>query len=117
MIHLASLPIISKAGAQSRHQSRVPIGGFHQQGPAVGTPLALIELGQDRLAKNSWEQQTLCCAIVRHSEASFVAQTLSSQHVCNRGGLCCLQIYELSELVCRQRDQPESRPCTGQMKP
>jgi hypothetical protein len=26
--------------------------------------LALIKLGNDWLAKNSWEQQTLCCAIV-----------------------------------------------------
>jgi hypothetical protein len=54
----------------------VPIGGLQQQGPAVGTPFALIELGHDRLAKNSWEQQTLCCAIFRHSEASFVAANI-----------------------------------------
>jgi hypothetical protein len=54
----------------------VAIGGLQQQGSAVGTPLALIELGHDRLAKNSWEQQTLCCAIFRHSEASFVAANI-----------------------------------------
>jgi hypothetical protein len=76
MIHLACLPIISKTGAQTRHQSIVAIGGLQQQGSAVGTPLALIELGHDRLAKNSWEQQTLCCAIFRHSEASFVAANI-----------------------------------------
>src|SRR5260370_32418933 len=34
------------------------------QSSAVGTALALIKLGNDWLAKNSWEQQTLCCAIV-----------------------------------------------------
>src|ERR1700722_12740610 len=77
MIDLARLPIISKAGAESSHQVIVPISGLQQQGSAVGTPLSLIKLGYDRLAKNSREQQTLCCAIFRHSEASFVAQTLS----------------------------------------
>jgi hypothetical protein len=64
MIDLARLPIISQAGTQSSHQPIVSISGLQQQSPAVGTPLALIELGYDRLAKNSWEQQTLCCAIV-----------------------------------------------------
>src|SRR6266436_6547910 len=58
------LPIISKAGTQSSHQVIVPISSLQQQSPAVGTALALIELGNDWLAKNSWEQQTLCCAIV-----------------------------------------------------
>jgi hypothetical protein len=76
MIHLARLPIVSKAGGQSGHQVIVPIGGLQQQGSAVGTPLSLIELGHDRLAKNFWEQQTLCCAIFRHSEASFVAANI-----------------------------------------
>ena len=32
----------------------------------------------------------------------MLLQTLSSQHVCNRGGLCCLQIYELSRLNWRE---------------
>jgi hypothetical protein len=64
MIDLARLPIISKAGAESSHQVIVPISGLQQQSPAVGTSLALIKLGNDWLAKNSWEQQTLCCAIV-----------------------------------------------------
>src|SRR6266853_2406898 len=61
MIDLACLPIISKAGTQSSHQPIVPIRGLQQQSPAVGTPLALIKLGNDWLAKTSWEQQTLCC--------------------------------------------------------
>jgi len=76
MIDLASLPLVSKARGQSSYQSIVSIGRLQQQGSAVGTPLSLIELGHDRLAKNSWEQQTLCCAIVRHSEASFVAANI-----------------------------------------
>jgi hypothetical protein len=54
----------------------VPIASLQQQGSAVGTPLSLIELGHYRLAKNFWEQQTLCCAIVRRSEASFVAANI-----------------------------------------
>src|SRR6266404_2917495 len=90
MIDLASLPLVSKARGQSSHQSIMSIGGFQQQSSTVGTPLSLIELGHYRLAKKSWEQQTLCCAIFRHSEASFVAANRSSQHVCNRGGFCCL---------------------------
>jgi hypothetical protein len=76
MIDLASLPLVSKARGQSSHQSIVPIGGLQQQGSAVGTPLSLIKLCYYRPAKNSREQQTLCCAIVRHSEASFVAANI-----------------------------------------
>src|SRR5450631_2806220 len=64
MIDLACLPLVSKAGGQSGHQVIVPIRGLQQQSPAVGTALALIKLGNDWIAKNSWEQQTLCCAIV-----------------------------------------------------
>jgi hypothetical protein len=56
MIDLARLPIISKAGTQSSDQVIVPISGLQQQSPAVGTTLALIKLGNDWLAKNSWEQ-------------------------------------------------------------
>src|SRR5947207_12588349 len=78
MIDLAGLPLVSQAGGQSSHQSIAAIGGLQQQGSAVRTPLALIELGHDRLAKNSWKQQTLRCAIVRHSEASFVAANIVS---------------------------------------
>jgi hypothetical protein len=70
MIRLASLPLLSKAGGQSNHQPIVPIGGLQQQGSAVGTPLSLIELGYYRLAKNSWEENTLCR--VRSKKASFV---------------------------------------------
>jgi hypothetical protein len=54
----------------------VAIGGFQQQGSAVRTSFPLIELGYDRLAKNLWELQTLCCVIFRHSEASFVAANI-----------------------------------------
>jgi len=48
----------------------VTIGGLQQQSAAIGTAFSLIKLGYDRLGKNFWEQQTLCCAIVRHEEAS-----------------------------------------------
>src|SRR6266403_4383827 len=106
MIDLSSLPLVSQARGQSSHQSIMSIGGLQQQSSTVGTPLALIELGHYRLAKNSWEQQTLCCAIFRHSEASFVAANRSSQHVCNRGGFCCLQIYEECALDTTQRGRP-----------
>jgi hypothetical protein len=44
----------------------VTIGGLQQQSTAIGTAFSLIKLGNDKFAKNSWEQQTLCCAIVRH---------------------------------------------------
>ena len=78
MIHLASLPLLSKTGGQPGHQSVMPIGGLQQQCSAVGTPLALIKPGYYGLVENSWEQQTLCCAIVRHSEASFAASNTVS---------------------------------------
>ena len=65
-----------ETGGQSGHQ----IHSADRQPSAARlrrrTPLSLIELGHDRPAKNSWEQQTLCCAIFRHSEASFVAANI-----------------------------------------
>jgi hypothetical protein len=70
------LPLVSKAGGQPIHQSITAISRLQQQGSTVGTPLSLVELGHHGLAKNSREQQTLCCAIVRHSEASFVAANI-----------------------------------------
>src|SRR5580692_6561596 len=36
-------------------------------------------------------------------EAFFVAQTLSSQHVCNRGGFFCLQISSPSRIMRARR--------------
>src|SRR5436190_23720677 len=97
MIDLACLPIISKAGTQSSNQPIVSISGLQRQSPAVGTPLALIELGNDWLAKNSWEQQTLVVLSSEIKEAFFVAQTLSNQHVCNRGGFFCLRSLHIHE--------------------
>jgi hypothetical protein len=76
MIDLAGLSLVPQRGREFFYQSIVPIRGFQQHSPAVGTALSLIKLGYDRLAKNPWEQQTLCCAIVRHEEASARASKL-----------------------------------------
>jgi hypothetical protein len=51
----------------------VAIGGLEQHSAAIGTTFSLIKLGNDRLGENIREQQTLCCAIVRHEEASGCA--------------------------------------------
>jgi hypothetical protein len=64
MIELPGLPLPPRAGGQFIQQSIATSDGLQQQSSTVGTALALIKLGNDRLAKNSWEQQTLCCAIV-----------------------------------------------------
>ena len=77
----------------------MPISALQQQSPAVGTALALIKLGNDWLAKipgNNKHQVVLLSDI---KEAFFVAQTLSSQHVCNRGGFFCLQISSPSRIM------------------
>jgi hypothetical protein len=55
---------LPQAGGQFIQQSIATSGGLQQQSSTVKTALALVKLGNDRLAKNSWEQQTLCCAIV-----------------------------------------------------
>jgi hypothetical protein len=55
-----------QAGGQFIQQSIATIGGLQQQSSTVGAALVMIKLGNDSLAENSWEQQTLCCAIVRH---------------------------------------------------
>jgi len=78
MIDLAALSFVPQTGGQFFHQSIVLIGGLEQQRAAVGTALSLIKLRHYRLAKNSWEQQTLCCAIVRHEEASGSASNCDS---------------------------------------
>jgi hypothetical protein len=64
MIHLPGLPLVPQAGGQFIQQSIATIGGLQQQSSTVGAALSLIKLGNDWLAKNSSEQQTLCCAIV-----------------------------------------------------
>src|ERR1700677_4240541 len=111
VIHLDGLALVAKARSQTSHQSVAAIGGFQQQGSSVRTSFALIELGCDRLAKNSREQQTLCCAIFRHSEASFVAANRSRQHVCNRGGFFCLQISSPSRIM---RARPAAHPALNE---
>jgi len=70
MIDLAGLSLVPQTGAEFLHQSIVAIGGLEQHSAAIGTTFSLIKLGNDRLAENIREQQTRCCAIVRHEEAS-----------------------------------------------
>jgi hypothetical protein len=60
------LPLVPQAGGQFIQQSIATIGGLQQQSSTVGAALSLIKLGNDSLTKNSWKQQTLCCAIFRH---------------------------------------------------
>jgi len=56
MIDLPGLPLVPQAGGQFIQQSIATIGGLQQQSSTVGTAFALIKLGNDRLAENSWEQ-------------------------------------------------------------
>src|SRR5271166_2809072 len=78
MIDLARLPLVPQTPGQTADQSIATVGGLQQQGSAIGTALPLIELQHGRLGKNTGEQQTLCCAIVRHAKASLaLANTVS----------------------------------------
>jgi hypothetical protein len=70
MIDLAGLSLVPQTGAEFLHQSIVAIRRLEQHRAAMGTALSLIKLGYYRPTKNPWEQQTLCCAIVSHEEAS-----------------------------------------------
>ena len=70
----SGLPWIPQAGCQFIYQSIVAIGGLQQHSAAVGTILLLIKLGNDRLAKNSREQQTLCRAMLAQVKASDWSQ-------------------------------------------
>ena len=67
MIHLAGLPSLLQTGGEIVQQSQAAIDRFQQQSATIGTTFSLIKLGNDRLAANIREQQTLCCAIVRRS--------------------------------------------------
>src|SRR5713226_4952561 len=99
MIDLPGLPLVPQAGGQFIQQSIATIGGLQQQSSTVGAALSLIKLGNDRLAKNSWEQQTLCCAIVRHYGSLFCysKHCLVNMFVTEEA-FFCLQIRELSGL-------------------
>ena len=58
------------------------------------------QLGNDRLARDSWEQQTLCCAIVRHLKKPLCLHKhcLVNMFVREEASFC-LHIRELSRLV------------------
>jgi hypothetical protein len=73
MIDLAGLPLVPQTPGQTGDQSVTAVGGFQQNGSAIGTALLLVKSSNDGLGKNLREQQTLCRAIVDHAEASFVA--------------------------------------------
>src|SRR5713226_7640697 len=104
MIDLPGLPLVPQAGGQFIQQSIATIGGLQQQSSTVGAALSLIKLGNDRLAKNSWEQQTLCCAIVRHYGSLFCysKHCLVNMFVTEEA-FFCLQIRELSGLDGQKR--------------
>jgi hypothetical protein len=70
MIHLAGLSLVFETSGQFIQQSQAMIGSLQQQSAAIRATISLIKLRHYRLAKNSWKQQTLRCAIVRHEEAS-----------------------------------------------
>src|SRR6516162_3651231 len=78
MIDLARLSRVPQASTQFLQQSIATIRRLQQQSSTIGTALPLITLSHHRLAKNSWEQPTLCCAIVRHEEASECASNIVS---------------------------------------
>src|SRR5580692_9253928 len=46
-------------------------------------------------------------------EASFVTQTLTSHHVCNRGGFFCLQISSHSRIMRARSGLPRGRYWSG----
>jgi hypothetical protein len=70
MIDLAGLSLVFETSGQFLHQPQATIGSLQQQSAAIRATISLIKLRHHRLAKNSWKQQTLCCAIVTHEEAS-----------------------------------------------
>jgi hypothetical protein len=50
------LGLVPQAGGQFIQQSIATVGGLQQQSSTVGTAFALITLGNDGLAENSWKQ-------------------------------------------------------------
>ena len=70
MVDLTRLSLVPETAAQIIQQPQTTIGSLEEQGASIRAPLALIKLSNDGLAKNLWELQTLCCAIVGHEEAS-----------------------------------------------
>src|SRR6516162_730754 len=73
MIDLTRLPSVLQTGGEIIHQPQTTIGSLQQQSAAIRATISLTKLSHYRFAKNSWKQQTLCCVIVRHEEASNCA--------------------------------------------
>jgi hypothetical protein len=76
MIDLAGSSLVLQTSGQFIQHSQATIGSLQQQSPAIRATISLIKLSHHRFAKNSWKQQTLCCAIVRHEEASARASNI-----------------------------------------
>jgi len=99
MIDPPGLPLVPQAGGQFIQQSLATSGGLQQRSSTVGTALALVKLGNDSLRKIPGNNKHCVVLSSDNKEASFVAQTLSSQHVCNRGGFFCFQISSDSRIM------------------
>ena len=82
MIDLAGLSLVLQTCRQFLYQSVVTIGGLQQQSTAIGTAFSLIKLGNDRLEKTFWEQQTLCCACLLYTSMTGHALTLGGDNAC-----------------------------------
>jgi len=63
------LPLVMQTVRQSVDQSVAPIGGFQQDGSAIGTALPLIKTGNDAFGNNVGKQRTLCRVIFDHAGA------------------------------------------------
>jgi hypothetical protein len=67
---LTRLASVVEAGGEALAQPQSRIGGLEQHRAAVGTPVRLIELGDQWLGKKIIKQNRLSCGIVSHAKAS-----------------------------------------------
>ena len=78
--HLVTNPrwvsLVVQAGCDSRRQAKTPVGRLQQNSAPIGAAFLLVEFGYEGLVEELGEQDALCCGMISHAKASFVALTL-----------------------------------------
>src|SRR6266403_310043 len=69
VLDFARLPCIHDATRQPLRQAQSLVTGFQQDGPTIGTAVALVELHHHRTARQVWKQDRLSCDIFLHARA------------------------------------------------
>ena len=60
-------------------QTHLPVSSLQQERPTVGTDIILVKLGDERVARQRRNKNTLSCAIAMRAKAEFMKTTLMGE--------------------------------------